>query len=66
MTTLPADIASLSMLSSARSAAADYYAPLLDSDDEVLKVGVIHMGAVADTGWEYYQAQAWRALEAAR
>jgi basic membrane protein A and related proteins len=33
--------------------------------DEVLKVGVIHMGAVADTGWEYYQAQAWRALEAA-
>ena len=33
--------------------------------DEVLKVGVIHMGAISDTGWEYFQAQAWRALEAA-
>lgn len=31
--------------------------------DEVLKVGVIHMGAISDTGWEYFQAQAWRALE---
>ena len=33
--------------------------------DEVLKIGVIHMGAVSDTGWEYFQAQAWRALKAA-
>ena len=30
--------------------------------DEVLKVGVIHQGAIADTGWEYFQAQAWRSL----
>jgi simple sugar transport system substrate-binding protein len=30
---------------------------------EKLKVGVIHMGAISDTGWEYFQAQAWRALE---
>lgn len=29
-----------------------------------LKVGVIHMGAISDTGWEYYQAEAWRALKA--
>jgi simple sugar transport system substrate-binding protein len=33
--------------------------------DEPLKVGVIHMGAIADTGWEYYQAQAWRSLDKA-
>ncbi|MDM9620590.1 BMP family ABC transporter substrate-binding protein [Rhizobium sp. S96] len=33
--------------------------------DEVLKVGVIHMGAISDTGWEYFQANAWRALEKA-
>ena len=32
-------MARLSMLASARQRAADYYAPLLDSDDEVLKVG---------------------------
>ncbi len=32
---------------------------------EKLKVGVIHMGAISDTGWEYFQAQAWRALQAA-
>lgn len=31
--------------------------------DEKLKVGVIHMGAISNTGWEYYQAQAWRALQ---
>ena len=31
--------------------------------DEVLKVGVIHQGAIADTGWEYFQAQAWRSLQ---
>lgn len=31
---------------------------------EKLKVGVIHMGAISDTGWEYFQAQAWRALQA--
>ena len=30
---------------------------------EVLKVGVIHMGAISDTGWEYFQANAWRSLE---
>lgn len=29
-----------------------------------LKVGVIHMGAISDTGWEHYQAEGWRALEA--
>src|SRR3569833_4744721 len=39
MTALPPDLARLSMLASARQKAADYYAPLLDSDDEVLKVG---------------------------
>jgi basic membrane protein A and related proteins len=33
--------------------------------DEVLKVGVIHQGAISDTGWEYFQAQAWRALQKA-
>jgi simple sugar transport system substrate-binding protein len=33
--------------------------------DEVLKVGVIHQGAIADTGWEYFQAQAWRSLDKA-
>jgi basic membrane protein A len=33
--------------------------------DEVLKIGVIQLGAVSDTGWEYFQAQAWRALKAA-
>ena len=27
------------------------------------KVGVIHQGAIADTGWEYFQAQAWRSLQ---
>jgi len=32
--------------------------------DETLKVGVIHMGAISNTGWEYYQAEAWRALQA--
>ena len=37
--TLPPDLAGLSMLASARQKASDYYAPLLDSDDEVLKVG---------------------------
>lgn len=31
---------------------------------EKLKVGVIHMGAISNTGWEYYQAEAWRALQA--
>src|SRR5215475_7317160 len=31
--------------------------------DAVLKVGVIHQGAISDTGWEYFQAQAWRSLE---
>lgn len=38
--------------------------PLLAAD-EVLKVGVIHMGPISDTGWEYFQANAWRALESA-
>jgi simple sugar transport system substrate-binding protein len=33
--------------------------------DKVLKVGVIHQGAIADTGWEYFQAQAWRSLDKA-
>ena len=36
--------------------------PLLAAD-EVLKVGVIHMGAISDTGWEYFQAEAWRQLK---
>jgi len=31
--------------------------------EEKLKVGVIHMGAISNTGWEYYQAQAWRSLQ---
>jgi tetratricopeptide (TPR) repeat protein len=39
MTALPPELAPLSILASARSKAADYYGPLLDSDDEVLKVG---------------------------
>jgi len=39
MTALPPDLARLSMLASARQKAADYYAPLLDSDDELLKIG---------------------------
>lgn len=39
MTVLPPDLARLSILASARQKAADYYAPLLDSDDELLKVG---------------------------
>src|SRR3569833_4437914 len=39
MTALPPDLARLSMLASARQKAADYYAQLLDSDDDVLKVG---------------------------
>ena len=39
MTGLPPDLAQLSMLASARRKAADYYAPLLDSDDELLKIG---------------------------
>ncbi|MBH0236619.1 BMP family ABC transporter substrate-binding protein [Methylobrevis albus] len=34
------------------------------AQDEVLKVGVIHMGAISDTGWEYFQAEAWRKLKA--
>src|SRR3569623_362626 len=39
MTTLPPDLAGLSILASARRKAAEYYAPRLDSDDDVLKVG---------------------------
>lgn len=39
MTALPPDLAPLSILTSARRKAAEYYAPLLDSDDEVLRVG---------------------------
>ncbi|MDH6265965.1 basic membrane protein A [Rhizobium sp. SG_E_25_P2] len=35
----------------------------LFASEEPLKVGVIHMGAISDTGWEYFQAQAWRSLE---
>src|SRR5882757_6241165 len=38
--------------------------PLLAAD-EPLKVGVIHVGAISDTGWEYFQAQAWRSLDKA-
>ncbi|HZY50914.1 MAG TPA: sulfotransferase [Devosia sp.] len=39
MTALPPDLAELSILASARRKAAEYYAPLLDSDDELVKVG---------------------------
>jgi hypothetical protein len=39
MTALPPALQGLSLLSQARSKASDYYAPLLDSDDEVLKIG---------------------------
>lgn len=39
MTELTADLAALSMLTAARLQAADYYAPLLDSDDAVQRVG---------------------------
>lgn len=39
MIPLPPDLAELSILASARRQAAEYYAPLLDSDDDVLKVG---------------------------
>ena len=38
-TNLPTELAGLDLLSRARSKAAEYYAPLLDSDDDVLKVG---------------------------
>lgn len=39
MTALPSDLSGLSMLASARQKAADYYAPLLDCDDDIVKVG---------------------------
>jgi simple sugar transport system substrate-binding protein len=39
--------------------------PSLLAADEVLKVGIIHQGAISDTGWEYFQAAARKALEAA-
>src|SRR3569623_953999 len=39
MTILPPDLAGLSILASARRKASEYYAPLLDSDDELVKVG---------------------------
>ncbi|MEO8756602.1 MAG: sulfotransferase [Devosia sp.] len=39
MSSLSPALAELAILSSARLAASDYYAPLLDSDDDVLKIG---------------------------
>lgn len=39
--------------------------PSLLAADEVLKVGIIHQGAISDTGWEFFQANARKALEAA-
>ena len=36
--------------------------PLLAAE-EPLKIGVIHMGAISDTGWESFQAAGWRAIE---
>lgn len=39
MTTLPSELAALSHLGKSRLPAADYYAPLLDSEDEVVRVG---------------------------
>jgi simple sugar transport system substrate-binding protein len=35
------------------------------AQDAVLKVGVVHQGPISDTGWEFFQARAWRAMEAA-
>jgi basic membrane protein A and related proteins len=35
------------------------------AQDGVLKVGVVHQGPISDTGWEFFQARAWRAMEAA-
>lgn len=35
------------------------------AEDAVLKVGVVHQGPISDTGWEFFQARAWRAMEAA-
>jgi basic membrane protein A and related proteins len=35
------------------------------AQDGVLKVGVVHQGPISDTGWELFQARAWRAVEAA-
>lgn len=32
--------------------------------DEVLKIGVVHQGPIAENGWEAFQARAWRAVEA--
>jgi len=34
------------------------------AQDKVLKVGVVHQGPIADTGWEAFHARAWRAMEA--
>ncbi len=39
MRDLPADLRQLALLNTARAPAAEYYAPLLDSDDAVLKIG---------------------------
>ena len=39
MLSIPPDLAELSVLASAHLTAADYYAPFLDSDDDVLKIG---------------------------
>src|SRR5260370_42527259 len=35
------------------------------AQDGVLKVGAVHQGPISDTGWEFFQARATRALEAA-
>lgn len=50
MPTLPPALAPLAILNTARRNAAEYYAPLLDSDDEILRIGawcaVIERGQV--------------------
>jgi basic membrane protein A and related proteins len=33
--------------------------------DDVLKVGVVHQGPIADTGWEFFHARATKDMEAA-
>jgi simple sugar transport system substrate-binding protein len=46
-------------------AAVSVGAPDLFAQQAVLKIGVVHQGPISDTGWEYFQARAWRAVEAA-
>jgi basic membrane protein A and related proteins len=50
---------------SAGLAAGAFGSTRLLAQDGVLKIGVVHQGPISDAGWEYFQARAWRAVEAA-